>query len=283
MQRTDSEQAASLRADCVKILKRAPLPRHNVSRGEREALKRLKDERDIMILPADKGRAVVVMNSKGYTSKAKELLSDTTTYKPLKKDPTSKYSTQVIKKLQELKNSHEISETEYRKMYPTGCIVPRFYGLPKIHKKTVPLRPIVASRGSVTYQVARHLAHILSPLVTRNPHILKNSAELVKLMSPIQLEEDDVMVSFDVTALFPSVPVDRSLEVVQDLLEKDNTLTDRTNISISHIIELLESCLRLTYFIYDGQIYSQVEGTAMGSPVSPIVANILIIIIYSFV
>ncbi len=102
-------------------------------------------------------------------------------------------------------------------------------------------------------------------------------------MSPIQLEEDDVMVSFDVTALFPSVPVDRSLEVVQDLLEKDNTLTDRTNISISHIIELLESCLRLTYFIYDRQIYSQVEGTAMGSPVSPIVANILIIIIYSFV
>ncbi len=61
----DSEQAASLRADCVKILKRAPLPRHNVSRREREALKRLKDESDIMILPADKGRAVVVMNTIG--------------------------------------------------------------------------------------------------------------------------------------------------------------------------------------------------------------------------
>ncbi len=82
------------------------------------------------------------------------------------------------------------------------------------------------------------------------------------------------MVSFDVTAFFTSVPVDRNLEVVQDLLEKDNMLTDRTNITISHIIELLESCLRLTYFFYNGQIYSQVEGTAMGFPVSPIVANI---------
>ncbi len=175
------------------------------------------------------------MNTKDYKSKAKELLSFTTTYKTLKKDPTSKYSTLVIKKPQDLKNNHQISETEYRKRYPTGSIVPTFYGLPKIQEKRVPLRPIVASRWSVTYQVARHLVHILSPLVTRKPHILKNSAELVKVLVPIQLEEDDIIVWFHDTAVFTSVPVDVAWKWVQDLLERDNTLTDRTNITISHL------------------------------------------------
>ncbi len=46
------------------------------------------------------------------------------------------------------------------------------------------------------------------------------------------------------------------------------------SLSVGHMIKLLELCLRSTYFMFDGQIYSQVEGAAMGSPVSPIVANI---------
>ena len=48
-------------------------------------------------------------------------------------------------------------------MYPTGCVPPKFYGLPKIHKPDTPLRPIVSSCGSVTYGVAKELAKILKP------------------------------------------------------------------------------------------------------------------------
>ncbi len=214
----DSNRAAALRAECVKVLKQATLPTSNVSKGERAALKRLKQDSSIMILPADKGRAVVVMNSQDYRDKAKALLGDTTTYQPLGRNPTSKFSSQAIKQLQELRNSGEINDAQYRRLYSTGCVVPRFYILPKIHKPNVPLRPIVASRGLVTYKIAKLLAHILCPLVHRNPHCLKNSAEFVEVLSSTALEEDDVMVSFDVTALFTSVPVDRSLEVMRDLL-----------------------------------------------------------------
>ncbi len=239
------------------------------------ALKRLKQDPNVMILPADKGRGEVVMNSQDYRDKAAAMLSDNTTYKPLKKDPTSKYSSQVVRKLQELKfQSAEIDEAQYRRLYPTGCVVPRFYGLPKIHKTNLPLRPIVVSRGCVTYQIAKLVADILSPLVTWNPYCLKNSAELVDVLSSVVLDEDDIMVSFDVTALFISVPVDHSLEVVRGLLSQDDTLPCRTCLSVTHVIELLELCLRSTYFAYEGQMFSQVEGAAMGSPVSPIVTNI---------
>ncbi len=115
-----------------------------------------------MILPADKVTGVVVMNSQDNRGKAKALLSDTTTYQPLGRNPTSRFSSQAIKQLQELRNSGEINEAQYRRLYPTGCVVPRFYGLPKLHKPDVPLRPIVASRGSVTYEIAKLRPHLVS-------------------------------------------------------------------------------------------------------------------------
>ena len=71
--------------------------------------------------------------------------------------------------------------------------------------------------------------------------------------------------------LSPSRP---SLRVIKDLLEKDTTLKDRTVLPVEDIILLLEFCLKNTYLSFQDQFYEQVEGVAMGSPVSPIAANL---------
>ena len=76
------------------------------------------------------------------------------------------------------------------------------------------------------------------------------------------------------SALFTSVPVDPALKVIKDLLEKDPTLKERTVLPMEDITLLLEFCLKNTYFSFQGQFYEQVAGVAMGSPVSPIVANL---------
>ena len=82
------------------------------------------------------------------------------------------------------------------------------------------------------------------------------------------------MVSYDVTALFTSVPIPPVLKIIEDKLIQDKDLQQRTNMSIKHIIKLLDFCLRSTYFVFQGQYCDQVEGVAMGSQLSPIVANI---------
>ena len=76
------------------------------------------------------------------------------------------------------------------------------------------------------------------------------------------------------SALFISVPVDPVLRAIKDLVEKDPTLKDRTVVPVEDIILLLEVCLKNTYFSFQDQFYEQVKGVAMGSPVSPIVANL---------
>ena len=94
--------------------------------------------------------------------------------------------------------------------------------------------------------------------------------EQVKQLS---LEPEECLSSYDVSALFTSVPVDPALGVIKDLLEKDPTLKDRTVLPVSDIL-LLGFCLTNIYFTFQDQFYEQVEGAAMGSLVSPIVANL---------
>ena len=80
--------------------------------------------------------------------------------------------------------------------------------------------------------------------------------------------------AYDVTALFTSVPVDAALGIIKHLLEKDSNHKERTVLAVQDIILLLEFCLKNTYFSFQGQYYDQVQGVAMGSPVSLIVANL---------
>ena len=82
------------------------------------------------------------------------------------------------------------------------------------------------------------------------------------------------MTSYDVSALFTSVPKPSALYIINNKLQQDAELHNRTNMTTPNITELLDFCLNNTYFTFQGVFYQQTKGAALGSPVSPIVANI---------
>ena len=141
-------------------------------------------------------------------------------------------------------------------------------------QNSTPLRPIVSSRGSITYGVAKELSHIIKPLLGQYPHHLKNTQHFIQQLQGKRLEPGETITSFDVKALFTSVPVQPSIQILKQRLQQDNTLPQRTNMSIPQITSLLEFCLTHTYFLFQGKYYEQVQGAAMGSPISPLIANI---------
>ncbi|KAI8518835.1 hypothetical protein Bbelb_020920 [Branchiostoma belcheri] len=132
----------------------------------------------------------------------------------------------------------------------------------------------IFSTGSVTYELAGFLAKILGPLVGKSQHHVQNSADFVNKIKDIHVEDDETITSYDVCSLFTSIPPKEAVSVVKEALEADDTLADRTNLSVDQVCELLELCLGCTYFTYKGQFYQQMHGCAMGSPVSPIVVNL---------
>ena len=266
-------KAEELRGEVKKALKNVHPPRPNLSRSEKEALDSLRKDKSRVILTVDKGVSMVVMDRDDYNIKAEELLHQPT-YRPIQNDPTNKMKNRLITLLKKIKTEGGLSETTYKRLYPTGAGSPKFYGIPKVHKQGIPLRPIVSSIGSATYNTAKELSRILKPLVGKSRHHIQNNQDFVEDLKGIQLQPDEVMMSFDVKALFTSVPIEPALVIIEKLLKEDQNLQSRTTMSIQHIMDLLGLCLRGTYFTFNGKFYEQVEGAAMGSPISPIVANL---------
>ena len=90
-----------------------------------------------------------------------------------------------------------------------------------------------------------------------------------------ELSETEIITSYDVTALFNCIPPGDAVKFVKQCLERDTTLDERTDWTINHIIEAVQLCLDTTYFSNNGQIYKQLHGCSMGSPISPIIANLV--------
>ena len=124
------------------------------------------------------------------------------------------------------------------------------------------------------YSTSRYLAQVLRPLAEANEYSVKDSRDFIKVIEDIRIVEDEELVSFDVTALYTSLPISRTLSVVAELLEDEETPCVATSLSSEQLVGLLELCLRSTYFSFRGQFYQLTDGVAMGSPVSSVIANI---------
>ena len=104
---------------------------------------------------------------------------------------------------------------------------------------------------------------------------VRNSYEFVKFVNGAHHRESDVMVSFDVVSLFTNVPVHVAKEVAADLLQTNQNLNERTNLTVSDIISLLDFCLSSSVFCFRSEIYRHKFGCPMGSPISMFVANLV--------
>ena len=151
-----------------------------------------------------------------------------------------------------VKNQTGLDNNTYKAMYPMGCSAPKFYGLPKIHKLDSPLRPIVSSCGSVTYEMAKVLTKILKPLACKSHHPIQSTHIFVEQANKVTLMPGECLSSYDVTALFTSIPVDPTLGIIKDLLEKESTLKEGTVLLVKDIILLLEFASKTLTFLSKG-------------------------------
>ena len=238
---------------------------------EMRALKELRNHPDIVVLKADKGNVTVVMNKQAYDNQILDMLNDTTTYEPLRTDPTNKMVNQFVSGLRKEK----ISVLDWFKLKSSDSRAPRLYGLPKIHKTNVPLRRIVSFIESPTYGLSKKLAEILSHFVGKSDRNVKNSYKFVEFLSGLTIESNEIMVSFDVVSLFTKIPVNLALQIVEDRLQACQNLEEITNWTVNNICTGLRICLEATYLRFRGKYFKQIFGTAMRSPVSVVVADLV--------
>ena len=238
----------------IGAISRARMPTANMLPGEGKALRDLEKDESILILPADKGKATVIMDKCKYDCNMREMLQDRKTYRQLAKDPTPSLERRMNKMLLDLNRSEKITDADYGRLRSSAGRTPMLYGLPKAHKENVPLRPIVSFVSSPTYRLSRFLAHILAPLVGLSASHVHNSKDFVDSVLKQSLGNDEMMISFDVISLFTCIPTDLAVWIACLRLEDDTTLQDRTNLKTDDIADLLTLCLDATYLQFRGDI-----------------------------
>ena len=144
------------------------------------------------------------------------------------------------------------------------------YGLPKIHKETTPLRPILAAYNTPTYPLAKFLIPILQPL-TVNDYTLQNSYDFYNKISTFTFNGPMFMSSFDITSLFTNIPLDETINLIcQNLFSTHDRFHNFSEIEFREFLNL--TC-RESFFIFGDSAYQQRDGVQMGSPLGPTLAN----------
>ena len=137
------------------------------------------------------------------------------------------------------------------------------------------MRPITSSIGSLAYEVSKYMVSVLSPR-RKNTFTVQNSSVFTQQIKQHSISSKEVMVSFDVKSLFTSIPVDLALTITKERLKRDQTLAECTNLSVDNILRLSDFVRNNNYFKYDGNHYKKIFGCAIGSPISSVLADLVL-------
>jgi len=226
---------------------------------------------DVIFTRADKGNTTVALDRLEYIKKMENNLSDINTYTFMQRNPINKLIEELKRTLKGWLQKEYISNYTHSQLNASNAILPRAYGLPKIHKNGHQLRIIVFSIGSPLHKFATYLKTILQASFPITCNSFKNSGEIVKKLANIHIPDDHDLVSLDVVSLFTNVPIDLVIEVLDN---RWNFIEPHTKIPKEEFLDAIKFTLNSTYFIFNERIYKQTFGAPMGSPLSPIIADL---------
>ena len=177
------------------------------------------------------------------------------------------------KVLRELMGRNSINKTVYDQIAPTGTRPGVLYGLCKVHKSSVdgcpPFRPILSAIGTPQYALAKLLVPLLAP-ITSNEFSVKDSFSFAKEV--VNQDSNLHMASLDVDSLFTNIPLQETIKFcVENLFTNANVINGLNKQDLKRLLEL--ATMECT-FLFNGKLYKQIDGVAMGSPLGPALANI---------
>ncbi len=256
------------------------IEKQNLTTREKQAIKELEKNNKLVIKPADKGNAVVLMNKEDYLWEGKRQLEVKDHYKPLTAPMYPQTSLEIRNILEEMCDKGVISGKQKNYLLGSGTPRPRrFYLLPKIHKdpenwskafKIPPGRPIVSDCDSESYYTAEFIEYFLGPISQKHESYLKDTYDFLQKTKNILVPTDSLLFTMDIDSLYTNIETTEGMKAVKDCMLSfpDPKRPDK------YILKLLEINLTKNDFEFDSKFHLQIKGTAMGKTFAPSYANI---------
>ena len=155
------------------------------------------------------GFAALLMTWSGYLLGCRPTLKCSTSFSMFSPVAT------VLTEVRKLEAQNLIPKELARRLKTTSGVSPKLCALLKIHKPNVPVRPIVWSIGSPTYQLTKYVTTLINLLTGQTSSFIMNSENFVEFVKNIHLQPSEVTVSFDIKLLFTEVPVKKAMQIIQ--------------------------------------------------------------------
>uniref|UniRef100_A0A8C5P9J1 Reverse transcriptase domain-containing protein n=1 Tax=Leptobrachium leishanense TaxID=445787 RepID=A0A8C5P9J1_9ANUR len=246
---------------------------HNLTKEEKKAIKDLDKDETIIIKPADKGGGIVIWSKEAYNEESLRILGDERTYAKLKNNPITEIRDNLHTLLQDGRDKEILTEREFRYLMIEHIKTPHFYILPKIHKNATkpPGRPIIAGINSITSRLPEYIDVLLQPIVKETLSYLKDTINMLQILDKVKWDEDCIMVTCDVNALYSNIPHTMGLQTVREEIYNSKNFLDT---QIDFIMGSIHFILNNNYFKFGDDFFLQKNGTAMGTKFAPSYANL---------
>lgn len=234
---------------------------------------------NIFATKSDKGGHTVIISVADYELKLNAHVNEGD-YSLIEHDPLHTLVEEEKEILKQLRDIRELKE-EFKQFgrksgvwfEPNTLHLPKFYGLPKIHKPGTPLRPITSTVGSAGYYLAKFFDRLLNSIFPRTEFHIRDTYEFVKSVEEIFLGDDDVLVSFDVVSMFSTIPYELVFDII---MSKARNFQDNFSINENLLMRIISFVLKdCMVFTALDNIYRQDGGIPMGSCLSPTVARLV--------
>ena len=160
-------------------------------------------------------------------------------------------------------------------MPPKAARTPPFYGVPKVNKPSILLRPIVSACGSPTNQLLNYVTHFIQPPVERLPSYIRDSKHFLQLLkSPSPLPEDAIFVTADVTSLYTNIPHEESIESILQYMKLHANTLPPAGPSPHTTGVLPETILKINNLSFMDKHFLQLVGIDIGIKAAPPYANL---------
>ncbi|CAN7951906.1 unnamed protein product [Ixodes pacificus] len=250
---------------------RNPRSRHNLTLAEKNGLRSLSARKEITIKPADKGGAIVVLNTTDYIAEGNRQLGNTRFYSALDGDPTADHTEIVTNTLANLVGRGKITLKLSKSLKQLQASPGRFYMLPKIHKPGNPGRPIISGNGTLTEPLSSFVDVMIKDIPPSLPSYIKDTNHFLREISSLSIPKDSFLVTLDVSSLYTNIPHDDGIAALIEAYESHRSPGTPDGYTVSILTRLV---LELNSFEFHDKFFLQISGTAMGTKMAPNYANI---------
>ena len=225
-------------------------------------------EKNFLVKITDKNLGLAVVTKDWYQTQCRAHLAKTNNYRAHSQDVFI-----LMEKLRKIWERHYLHGSIVKFLEQSSATVPRFHVIPKVHKEPWSSRPIVPSHSWITSRASQVVDYFLQKALKQIYWVLQSTRDFVrKLRTTCETRSllGCTLVTGDVREMYTNIPIHSALAICKEALKQ----VDLEGNSVDGVYALLEYTLTNNFFQYEGKVFWQHEGIAMGTSCAPAVANL---------